>query len=777
VRAVQRGPVTGLLALVALLAVLARVVGLGTAGWVVGLACGAGLTVTLSLALARHHRERLGPADRVTLTRAVLACGVAALTAASFTGTPPVAALVTLASVALVLDAVDGRVARRTGSSSAFGARFDMEVDAFLIAVLSIFVARSAGWWVLLIGAARYAFVAAGWALPWLRRPLPARYWCKVVAATQGIVLTVAAAGVLPSGATSIALAVALVLLAESFGRDVWWLRHHRDQDSLALDVPRGTRAEAATTLVTVLACLLVWFALVAPDQPGSFTPSGLVRIPLEGLLLVAVVILLPARTGRVVALLVGAALGVVAVVKVLDMGFEVALGRPFNAGIDWRYFGSAVGVLGDSIGRGGALVATVLVSLAAVAVLVLMPVAVLRLTRIAGRQRRTSLRAATSVAVVWALCAAAGAQLVPGAPIASASAAVLAYDQVDQGIAGIKDKQTFDQAASVDAFRDTSGTDLLTGLRGKDVIVAFVESFGRVAVQDSSFSPQVDAVLDAGTKQLQASGWSARSAFLTSPTFGGISWLAHSTLQSGLWIKSQQRYDELLASNRLTLSGAFKKAGWRTVDDVPSNEGDWSQGAAFYGYDQIYDQRNVGYAGPPFSYATMPDQYVLSAFQRLELTKPHAPVMAEIDLVSSHTPWAPLPRMVGWNAVGNGSVFDGMPEQGESPGVVWRDADHVRAAYGQSVVYSLTALISFVRTFHDDNLVLVVLGDHQPATVVSGPGASHDVPVAIIAHDPAVLAKVASWHWQDGLRPGRDAPVWPMDAFRDRFLTAYGPP
>ena len=96
--------------------------------------------------------------------------------------------LVTLAVVALALDAVDGWVARRTGTASPLGARFDGEVDAFLILVLSVYVARSAGAWVLAIGAARYAFLAAGWLLPWMREPLPPRYWRKVVAATQGIV-------------------------------------------------------------------------------------------------------------------------------------------------------------------------------------------------------------------------------------------------------------------------------------------------------------------------------------------------------------------------------------------------------------------------------------------------------------------------------------------------------------------------------------------------------------------------------------------------------------
>ena len=117
--------------------------------------------------------------------------------------------------------------------------------------------------------------------------------------------------------------------------------------------------------------------------------------------------------------------------------------------------------------------------------------------------------------------------------------------------------------------------------------------------------------MLAKGTRRLQAAGFSSRSAFLTSSTFGGISWLAHSTLQAGFWVNNQRRYDQLVKSKRLTLSKAFKRAGWRTVGDVPSNNRDWPEGSSFYGYDKLYDRHNVGYQGPRFSYASMPDQYV----------------------------------------------------------------------------------------------------------------------------------------------------------------------
>jgi hypothetical protein len=184
-----------------------------------------------------------------------------------------------------------------------------------------------------------------------------------------------------------------------------------------------------------------------------------------------------------------------------------------------------------------------------------------------------------------------------------------------------------------------------------------------------------------------------------------------------------------------------------------------------------------MGYHGPAFSWATMTDQFVLSAFERDEHAKlDRAPVMAQITLVSSHAPWAPIPRLVDWDAVGDGSVFTPMATEGDPADVIWRDPTRVRAEYSRSIEYSLNSLISYVQTYGDDNLVLVFLGDHQPVPLVTGEGASRDVPITIVARDHAVLDRISGWGWQDGLKPGPHAPVWRMDAFRDRFLTAFGP-
>jgi phosphatidylglycerophosphate synthase len=210
---------------VVLLVALSAGFGLGPVGWLAGIAYILGLSALLTVAVRRARADVLGPADLVTLARAVLVGGVTAIvTDRLFDGGIPVATLVVIASVALVLDAVDGQIARRTGTASALGARFDMEVDAFLILMLSVHVAVLVDPWALAIGAMRYCFVMASRLTSWMRSALPARYSAKAVAALQGIVLVVATAEVLPRPLAVALVWTALALLSWSFGRDVAWL-------------------------------------------------------------------------------------------------------------------------------------------------------------------------------------------------------------------------------------------------------------------------------------------------------------------------------------------------------------------------------------------------------------------------------------------------------------------------------------------------------------------------------------------------------------------------
>jgi phosphoglycerol transferase MdoB-like AlkP superfamily enzyme len=623
-----------------------------------------------------------------------------------------------------------------------------------------------------------------------MREQLPPRYWRKAVAATEGIVLAVAAPGVLPLDWSRALLIVALALLAESFGRDTWWLWSHRAEmhSPLTAGADTGIKLEMApasagrgrlrptiAAVATILALLIVWAALVAPDQPSAVTVTAFLRVPLEGLVLVVLAVILPASGRRAVAAVIGPALAVLVILKVLDIAFYTAFARPFDIIGDTGDVGMGIETLRSALGSTEANLIVFGGVTGAVALLVVMTLSMFRLTRVAADKPRWSLRVVAAFGAVWLLCAVSGAQLLSHTPIASTSAASFVVNEVRTVQADIHDESVFAGQIRHDPFSDTPGDRLLTGLRGKDVLLVFVESYGQVSVQGSSFSPAVDTLLDNGTAQLRSAGFSARSAFVNAPGFGGISWLAHSTLQSGVWANSQRRYNQLVGSHRFTLTEAFNRAGWRTINFAPADDPDWSDGTSYYHYDKLYDRRNMGYRGPSFSYATMPDQYMFAALQRLELAKTHRrPLFAEVDTVSSHMPWNKIPREIPWSEVGNGAIFNRLPMYRE-PDSFWWHPNQVKAAYARSLEYSLNVLISFVRHYGKKNLVLVVVGDEQPLPIVSGQNASHDVPISIIAHAPSVMKRINGWDWQSGLLPSPHAPVWRMSAFRDRFLTAYG--
>ncbi|MFK0058336.1 CDP-alcohol phosphatidyltransferase family protein [Streptomyces werraensis] len=244
-RLVQQETAVGAGVQILLLALIGTAIGMGPAGWITGLVFAIATWAVLSRALHRAGSRTFGPANRVTLGRATLVGGVTALVADSFQDSPPVSLFVGLTAVALILDGVDGKVARRTGTSTALGARFDMEVDAFLILVLSVYVSMAAGPWVLLIGAMRYVFVAAARVWPWLTAPLPPSTARKTVAALQGVLLLVAASAFLPHVVNVGVVALALGLLVWSFGRDVLWLfRTHRATQTAPVVVERRARRE-----------------------------------------------------------------------------------------------------------------------------------------------------------------------------------------------------------------------------------------------------------------------------------------------------------------------------------------------------------------------------------------------------------------------------------------------------------------------------------------------------------------------------------------------------
>jgi hypothetical protein len=532
---------------------------------------------------------------------------------------------------------------------------------------------------------------------------------------------------------------------------------------------PRPWRRYAGWA-VTALAGILFFAALVLPNQFRLFTPGWFVRIPVEALLGAALVLVLPRTLGRVAAVLAGIGVGILVVLKTIDMFFILFLLRSADPVLDWTLLGNGLDFITGSYGKAGAVGAVAVVVLLVAAVLAVTTWAALRLTKLVVSHRRNAMRIALVLAVAWVLLAVTNVEVVPGEPVAAKSSAGFTYYRAAQARKSAHDKEVFAREASRDAFAGVPGNELLNGLRGKDVVLTFVESYGFTAVTDPRYQPEIGSVLDEGQKRLQAAGYASRSGFLTSPTAGGGSWFAHATLLSGLWIDNQQRYNTLTASGRLTLGSAFQKADWDTVGVMPGVVRQWPQGR-FFGYDRVYGKNALRYRGPRFGFASMPDQYTLSQFQRQERGKSgRAPMMAEIELMSSHTPWAPPPGLVDWNRIGDGSS----EFVAAGGGSLLTGTAQARAAYAKTIGYSLQSLLSYVETYGDDNLVLVFLGDHQPTANVTDASSNWDVPITIVAKDRTVIDRTAGWGWQEGLRPTPGAPVWKMDTFRDRFLTAF---
>ncbi|MDQ0809995.1 phosphatidylglycerophosphate synthase [Streptomyces sp. B3I7] len=286
-RLLQQETTVGAGVQVLLLAVLSTATGMSPAGWLTGLAFALATWAVLTRAVLRSRLTSFGPANRVTLGRATLVGGVTALVADSFETAPPVTLFVGLTAIALILDGVDGKVARRTGTSSVLGARFDMEVDAFLILVLSVYVSMSMGPWVLLIGAMRYLFVAAAYFRPWLNAPLPHSMARKTVAAYQGIALLAAASGWLPYQASAVVVSTALGWLVWSFGRDIGWLWGERGEQREPLaegaaetagSQPRPDAGAGSVPVSASLPGMVPASASASPPVPVSASASASAR-------------------------------------------------------------------------------------------------------------------------------------------------------------------------------------------------------------------------------------------------------------------------------------------------------------------------------------------------------------------------------------------------------------------------------------------------------------------------------------------------------------------
>ncbi|SMC53194.1 sulfatase [Rhizobium sp. RU36D] len=529
-----------------------------------------------------------------------------------------------------------------------------------------------------------------------------------------------------------------------------------------------GRKAICATLLFVAIGFL----ACAMPDYPEGFYPQAFARLPLEVPLVALTLLWLPSRLALMVAAVATLAVFLLLFLKLADVGVISAFQRRFNPYLDIKMMYDGWNVLSGSVGKVGAAAVIGLVSGLIAMVLSLFCWAALQLNRFGAQARRIALAGFALLmgvgVVLWAAGPRAGA-----ADIAEMRVATYLQDRLSLVSQSISDIRAFE--AQLGGSAGAIQTARFDRVAGRDVIVIFFESYGRSAVEDPRYADMIKPRLENVQQKLQAAGFATASGWTRSPTVGGLSWLAHGTLMSGLWVDNQARYDLLMSSRWPSLNRAFGAAGWQTVAIMPAITMDWPE-AAYYGYDTILAAKDMGYRGKPFNWITMPDQYTLSAFERLARQPARAagkPVMAEIALISSHAPWTPVPKLIDWASVGDGIVFNSQAESGDAPAVVWADPDRVRRQYIETIDYTLQTLGDYIARFGED-AVFVVLGDHQPASIVTGPDASRAVPVHIISRDATLVESFRVDGFTAGMTPDNATPEGSMDRLRDILIQRF---
>lgn len=337
-----------------------------------------------------------------------------------------------------------------------------------------------------------------------------------------------------------------------------------------------------------------------------------------------------------------------------------------------------------------------------------------------------------------------------------------------------IGDQLAFSRELADDpVFENTPAGPRFEALQGRDVVTLFVESYGRSWLDHERFRDTAHERLGEVENVLRDAGLGIRSGWVDSPIRGGRSWLAQASYASGLMLTSQARFDRLLSSDRVPLYSLLRDAGWTSVVALPVVSKPWVEGA-WYDVDTFLNRDALSYRGKDFGYVTMPDQYTLTAFEDQVRDVEEKPVAGMIGLLDSHAPWGPLPLPVPWEAVGDGSVFDGSYRDGGP--ISWATPEPVRANYSRSLDRLMQRLAEYLALYADDAL-FVIIGDHQPASVIAGWAPNAHVPVHIIAREPELLDRLPDASFSDGAIPGEALAAIPMGDMRALLASIYETP
>ena len=495
--------------------------------------------------------------------------------------------------------------------------------------------------------------------------------------------------------------------------------------------------------------------------------------LALEALIVWGGFLALPRRSGSALAAAAAAlVLGAFALIALGDTTARMSLARPLNLYLDLRLVRSIRALLDGALGGVWGVVVLGALAIGLAALVVVFARALLGLTGSAGGAfpRRFGL-----AIVVAGLVAIPARWIHPAGVVLGLPAVTLVREQSQLMKRMLQERERFGAEMAAAAFGPGEAPPGLERLGGRDVILAFIESYGVSAIDDERYSGVLAPRLDALEERLRDRGLHIVTGQLIAPSQGGMSWLGHGSILSGLWLDNQLRYDLLLASDRPTLVDDFRGAGYRTAALMPAITLAWPEGRRF-GYDDIFARADITYSGPPLNWVTMPDQFTWSFLERTIRDDPDPrPLFAEVGLISSHAPWTPILDVIDdWDSIGDGAVFRRWEDAGERPEELWLDTDRVREHYARSVAYAVDALASYAGEFVGDDVLLIALGDHQPAPLITGDDAPRSVPVHVISGDRSLLEPFEAWGFVAGARPPRDGPVRRMDAFRSWFLEAF---
>jgi len=308
-----------------------------------------------------------------------------------------------------------------------------------------------------------------------------------------------------------------------------------------------------------------------------------------------------------------------------------------------------------------------------------------------------------------------------------------------------------------------------LPGLKHRDVYLVFFESYGTVVLDKPNDAAVVEPALQRFAATVAKAGWHLVSNRIVSPTFGGGSWLAHGTINSGV------KLDPLLISlvtesQRETLPRYMRAAGYRTLEIMPGLRTPEPE-HGFWGFDRTEMAVDIGYHGPLFGWFGIPDQYTLRyADERLDAPG-HSPFFAQIVLVSSHAPFAPVPPYVeDWGAP---DLYRGIAKAQWSRIDAPPDWTHLEAPYLKSVVYDLDALGGWLQRLPGDALV-IILGDHQPPGFISSKAEPWTVPIHVLSRDPDLLRPFRAAGYVDGPLPPRQGPFKGMESFLGDYIRGF---